>query len=1611
MLTQAATILQPSSISNTNNKTTTIKKSAAIKKSLAKGILLLLDRCCANPTATTTITGADDAPLLLGTQCQDIVTFSMKHNPWMWDLFIKKHSDDLLTLPTAALILTTGLVGQSSAATRARGYSLLALMTTQHRLDDIVGKTNSMLSISNIFSVLYGQLDNYCVHPDVDRREEEEEEEEIVEEEEEEEEKKKEKGSLLSEDFPALLQVLLRLITWLPQEEQQQKQQQLLLLSIACDVGFMLKSPEQLHRLLDVQLLPSTQSSMQNTVGMLAPVDIKKVTTAQALLMVVLEAIATIPKFAMQLLFHDNKNTDKQGSSTSYEDAAAAAEATPPFWSHVGNVLDPGSQHYARLPAEQEVIYWKLVKVIATCLSLHWELTKLLQAASTSSSSTSSINSNRRNTRREDKGPRPCRLAPWTLDTCSWLLSVVAPFTDDCSNSNTGDEMDKASNAMENGLNANNIINSGSRRNNRAILSAKIDSTTTTSNCDAAIVLGSSTIHRSFTSMRMVEGGSEKEEASPVGTTTTTTTTGISSNILSCVFLVPPTIIAHLLGLVKKTNNNNNNNNAIIPPPSLPSLSLEEASTAMTYIQRLISVQTTAHQGLSKPYTVMEGSAHNDAIYVANTLHDLLTALPEEIMIDADQVVEEEEVKEEGDGGQGRAEEGLPTAEVLANAEKPSNVIDKGEDLTNSYTNGAAAEPSGAIEDLMQLFQSPPPAPCPPQQQQRVTTITTNKGDRKHIVPEQRKVSPGLHNDNNLDKPHQEEEGEGEEEAKVIIPNATMVIDRVVIRAMPAMTDEERELMWAAYIADKDRMVDMMGDADYNEWFDEAANPLPMLTKAPDTEAALDALLGGTGNAATDAELSKKRRISTLPKTVEEASFSSPWQASVAGALFLLSEWVGAGAGVGDDNNRLDGVQQQHCVVELMHRCHKPLRKKTVREALKLINPSHTMSAVQAAMKRADAQPTGSTVLHLVYQLHAILEWGGGHRLTPCLLEAYSAVLEVLLPLAVKEEEQEEGQGNAPMPSPSTNTLPPSSTATATKRGGGTSPLHLASSILFSGSLLIHPTVLSPTSSNLIIALTARYLQPADAVVQYTSSLIWGAFFGGHVLSKRLTTTQAENDANINNSTKNSAGNDTNKREGGSNKIKKRKKAKIMQAVQPPWLHLSCKQLEEEVSMSPLPMTDVHTRASSLTALLTLLEPSLEQVMVACQGSVQEDGKYQVMEGHRVLQCIVPAFDATAVIVQALLDHHCPKSEKKADSFNSINNIVAALLATATSTEVELFYKALGRVIECLLIVCMEAAEDLALHINTVVSSSSTSDGLMEAMNCAGPLTALVALSLEFTNIIDQLLDACSGGEDGNDGNDGNDGDDTGGAPGTSAPFNNNYDKKSNSNNKMKELSLLLSLNKVKAAHTQSEEKLSSCLDLLRAFPEDSPMSAMFTKSVEAAPSLLVKMNAHSSLNDVLWMLEKMEGQQGGGGGGGGGGYYSEITDDGSTEEEDSDDDDDDDEGVEGGDAQQQLLAIKQKKRRKGKEIKKNKKKRKMADIQNPYLRAILSESHYGGAREEVVDDGDDLSDLEDFIVYNPGRDYDAFILEHFPTKEEDEVDVDDDGDGEGEGNDLCGGG
>jgi hypothetical protein len=60
---------------------------------------------------------------------------------------------------------------------------------------------------------------------------------------------------------------------------------------------------------------------------------------------------------------------------------------------------------------------------------------------------------------------------------------------------------------------------------------------------------------------------------------------------------------------------------------------------------------------------------------------------------------------------------------------------------------------------------------------------------------------------------------------------------------------------------------------------------------------------------------------------------------------------------------------------------------------------------------------------------------------------------------------------------------------------------------------------------------------------------------------------------------------------------------------------------------------------------------------------------------------------------------------------------------------------------------------------------------------------------------------------------------------------------------------------------------------------------------------------------------------------------------------------------------------------------------KRLKDISNPFVKAILQES---GRKETDALDDDELSDLEDFIVANPDTDYVDLISNHFPEKMDD---------------------
>ena len=66
--------------------------------------------------------------------------------------------------------------------------------------------------------------------------------------------------------------------------------------------------------------------------------------------------------------------------------------------------------------------------------------------------------------------------------------------------------------------------------------------------------------------------------------------------------------------------------------------------------------------------------------------------------------------------------------------------------------------------------------------------------------------------------------------------------------------------MWAAYIADKEFLVEMLGDSEYQRWYDESAHPLRRQQRRPGgLEAAWAAVLETIANSDVTFRTGKKK--------------------------------------------------------------------------------------------------------------------------------------------------------------------------------------------------------------------------------------------------------------------------------------------------------------------------------------------------------------------------------------------------------------------------------------------------------------------------------------------------------------------------------------------------------------------------------------------------------------------------------------------------------------------------------------------------------------------------------------------------------------------------------
>ncbi|KAL6776262.1 hypothetical protein ACKKBG_A20440 [Auxenochlorella protothecoides x Auxenochlorella symbiontica] len=298
---------------------------------------------------------------------------------------------------------------------------------------------------------------------------------------------------------------------------------------------------------------------------------------------------------------------------------------------------------------------------------------------------------------------------------------------------------------------------------------------------------------------------------------------------------------------------------------------------------------------------------------------------------------------------------------------------------------------------------------------------------------------------------------------------------RVLMRPTPDMGEEEREAMWAAYIADKESMLDLLGDARYRDWFDEDSAPPPAARGGGGVDGALDAAFGGgTADGAP----------ASLPASFLETSVAAPWQGAGAACLGLAlctlracdgAGEVYAGDKVGAANGPLAWVQALLPPLE-----GSDAVALGVQAALGLLG-FQSRNCWTAAMQGASSCPLGMVGLTLALHLHELVtrraRWAA-----PVWLEAVLKLLCWLMPLARQEAKQ----------------------AALAERVARYAPLALLPDILREvlSSSRLGPSNLTPSSATALLDLEAtpgRAPELADKAVTVWASLAWLAFHAaGH---------------------------------------------------------------------------------------------------------------------------------------------------------------------------------------------------------------------------------------------------------------------------------------------------------------------------------------------------------------------------------------------------------------------------------------------------------------------------------------------------------------------------------
>eukprot|EP00890_Picochlorum_soloecismus_P000254 jgi/Picsp_1/1229/NSC_04710-R1_hypothetical protein CHLNCDRAFT_135579 [Chlorella variabilis] len=179
---------------------------------------------------------------------------------------------------------------------------------------------------------------------------------------------------------------------------------------------------------------------------------------------------------------------------------------------------------------------------------------------------------------------------------------------------------------------------------------------------------------------------------------------------------------------------------------------------------------------------------------------------------------------------------------------------------------------------------------------------------------------------------------------------------RVIMPATFNMDSKTREALWAAYIEDKDRLVEMLGDSNYREWHDESQRPKNI--KSRGLESAFDAVFGRCTAPEDFVEVVNGKIIDTESQSLIQYP-NAPWLSVLSGILMLIVRML----------RLLQGDDLNHFLNSLIL---KEEQNSIIKRALQATVPSYSRNMWSACCRTVERNPAAGVLLYLVPQIQEI---------------------------------------------------------------------------------------------------------------------------------------------------------------------------------------------------------------------------------------------------------------------------------------------------------------------------------------------------------------------------------------------------------------------------------------------------------------------------------------------------------------------------------------------------------------------------------------------------------------------------------------------------------------